>query len=323
MAARLAGRPELDLTVIDNDPRIAQAVRTGGLTLKQGNRSWTRPVRLVQNAEGEPAFDAVILATRSNSLAGAAENLRAHLRQEASVITVQNGLVALDLADVVGADHLVPGCVLWGASMESPGVYRITNTGTFIIGRLNGASSARAVDTAQTVLSRIFPVRVSQNIRGVLWSKLAITATFTALGAITGLRFGKLAANREIRNIILKIGRELFLVARAEGITFEPLGTGLDIERFLSEDGYSAFLKHLLIRVIGHRNRHDESSMLASIRGGRKTEIEFINGRLVQAADRRGVPVPYNRLAVNLVEEMERGRRRPAPENLAAFRGLK
>ncbi|MEE9305893.1 MAG: ketopantoate reductase C-terminal domain-containing protein, partial [Spirochaetia bacterium] len=229
---------------------------------------------------------------------------------------------ALDLAEVIGDRFLVPGCVLWGASMDAPGVYRITGSGPFIIGGLDEQANTPAVGRGETLLSRIFPVTVSPNIRGVLWSKLAVTSTFTAMGAITGLPFGKLAASREIRDIMLTIGREVFEVSRAEGITLESLGGGVDFERFLSDQGYSRFLKHQFMRIIGYKSRDTESSMLDSIRRGRKTEVEFINGRLVQAADRSGVPVPCNRLVVDLIRELESGKRSPKPDNLGAFRGL-
>jgi 2-dehydropantoate 2-reductase len=321
MAAGIAGRPDTNLTVIDRDPSIAEAIMTNGLTLRRGKRTRTWGVRLVEKA-GNESFDALILATKAGSLVEAARSLNQNLAPEACVITVQNGLVALDLVGVVAAGRLVPGCVLWGASMEAPGEYRITNSGSFIIGSLDAAPPATAVSKAQALLSPIFPVTISPNIRGVLWSKLAITMTFTTLGAITGLSFGQLAARAEIRKVMLRIGRELFAVGRAEGITFEPLGAGLNIERFLSVAGYSRFLKHLLIRIIGYKNRHDESSMLDSMRRGFKTEIDFINGTVVQSAERSGIPVPYNRLAVDLVEQMEQGSLRPALENLAAFRSL-
>jgi 2-dehydropantoate 2-reductase len=321
MAARLAGRPDIDLTVIDSNPHIAAAINTRGLTLRQGKRTWTYGVRLVEKV-GSESFAALILATKANSLVGVAKSLKANLAPGACVITVQNGLVALDLLDVVGADRLVPGCVLWGASMEAPGEYRITNSGSFIIGSLASSQPQTAVSKAQALLSRIFPLSISPNIRGVLWSKMAITTTLTTLGAITGLPFGELTASRELRETILRIGGELFEVGRAEGITFEPLSAGLNIGKLISDRGYPLFLRHLLIRIIGYKSRHDASSMLASLRQKSKTEIDFINGRVVQSADRSGISVPYNRLAVDLVEQMERGSRRPALENLAAFRKL-
>jgi 2-dehydropantoate 2-reductase len=321
MAARLAGQPDIDLTVIDSDPSITGSIRRDGLILRQGKKKSTHSIRLVDEA-GAASWDVMILATKAIGLAETVEKLKEHTAPGACMVTVQNGLVALDLAEMLGNDRLVPGCVLWGASMEAPGVYRITNSGSFILGGLGGRDSEAAVAGAADVLRRIFPLRVSPNIRGVLWSKLAIAASFTPLGAITGLAFGKLAASRAVRRIILAIGRELFEVGRAEGVTFEPLGGGLDIQRFLSDRGYSPLLKHTLIRIIGHRHRRDESSMLDSIRRGRKTELQFINERLVLGAERNEVPAPYNRLVVKLIREMERGERRPGLDNLAAFGAL-
>ncbi|MBN2552981.1 MAG: hypothetical protein JXB06_09435, partial [Spirochaetales bacterium] len=218
------------------------------------------------------------------------------------------------------ADRLVPGCVLWGASMDGPGVYRITNSGPFIIGAPAEATNDSSVSRAKDILSRIFPVRVSWNIRGILWSKLAITTTFTTLGAIAGLPFGRLAADGEIRRIMLRIGAELVEVARSEGVVFEALNPALHTERLLSDRGYPRFVKHLLLRILGYRIRDDESSMLDSIRRGQKTEIDFINGRLVRSADQRGIEVPCNRLAVELIRRMEAGELEPGRENLAWFR---
>jgi 2-dehydropantoate 2-reductase len=321
MAARLAVQQDHKVTVIERDPRISEVVNTKGLTLREGKKTRVCSVRLVEEA-ADDSFDALILATKSNGLVEAVEKLNSNLAEEGLVITTQNGLVALDLAEVIGDRFLVPGCVLWGASMDAPGVYRITASGPFIIGGLDEQANTPAVGRGETLLSRIFPVMVSPNIRGVLWSKLAVTSTFTAMGAITGLPFGKLAASREIRDIMLTIGRELFEVSRAEGITLESLGGGMNIERFLSDQGYSRFLKHQFMRIIGSRHRDTESSMLDSIRRGRKTEVEFINGRLVEAADRSGVPVPCNRLVVDLIRELESGKRSPKPDNLGAFRGL-
>jgi 2-dehydropantoate 2-reductase len=319
MAARLVEQRDLAVTVIDRDPEISEAVNTKGLTLREGKKLRVFSVRLVEKADGGP-FDALILATKSNGLVQAVKKLKSHLTPSACVITIQNGLVALDLAEVIGHRFLIPSCVLWGASMDAPGDYRITGSGRFIIGGLDEQADTPAVVRAETLLARIFPVAVSSNIRGALWSKLAITSTFTAMGAITGLPFGKLAASRKIREIMLAIGREVFEVSRAEGITLESLGGGMNIASFLSDQGYSPFLKHLFMRIIGGRHRDTESSMLDSIRRGRKTEVEFINGRLVQAADRSGVPANCNRLVVDLIRELESGKRQPTPDNLEAFR---
>lgn len=322
MAARLAARPGISLTVINRNPGIAEAVKARGLVLADDRRRRSLPVEIVAHPDrtaGGTPFDALILATKSNGLVDEAQKLIPYLSQDCFVVTTQNGLIALELADALGRERLIPGCVFWGASMQEPGEYRITATGPFIIGSLQAESGQSRLRKAARLLAHIFPVTISANIEGVLWSKLAITSTFTTMGLLTGLRFGSLAASSRIRRLMLAIGGELLAAARAEGVTLEPLGGGLDIERLLSEHGYPAVLKHLLIRVIGFKHRRTESGMLDSLKRGRKTEIDFINGKLVALAEKAAVPVPYNRLAVKLAGEMEEGKRDPRPDNLDAF----
>jgi 2-dehydropantoate 2-reductase len=181
-----------------------------------------------------------------------------------------------------------------------------------------GAADA-ALGRAAAVLGQVFPVRLSANMIGVLWSKLAITASLTTVGAITGLRFGELVRRRRIRKVLLGLGAEVLAVARCRAITFEPLGGGLNLERFLSPAGYPVPVKHLLMRMVGARHRNTESSMLDSLRRGRRTEIAFINGRVVELGEASGIPCPLNRTAVELVREMEAGRAAPSVDHLGRF----
>jgi hypothetical protein len=98
------------------------------------------------------------------------------------------------------------------------------------------------------------------------------------------------------------------------------LGGGLDVRRFLlppAEGGYSPAGKHLLLRLLGWKHRRTESSMLDSLRRGRPTEIDFLNGLIVHLAEQLNQPAPWNRAVCELVGEMERGQREPGPSNLA------
>jgi len=343
MAARLADSPGVELEVYNSNPQIAQAVQERGLVLRDRGRRTTRRVRLLtgpwDRARTEPPLDLAILAAKSVGLVEAARRILPALREDGVFVTTQNGLVALDLAVALGPQRVVAGAVLWGASMDAPGVYRTTAHGPFVIGRLPpeaGPESAAAglpgpqsagtdpgLERAAAVLSRVFAVRISDNMPGVLWSKLAITASLTTLGAITALRFGELVGRRDIRRVLLGLGTEVLAVARALGVSLEPLSGGLDVERLLSPSGSpGAFplpVRHLLIRVVGWKHRSTESSMLDSLRRGRKTEIESINLRVVELAEKFGVACPLNRTAVGLVRELEAGTARPGVEHLERF----
>jgi 2-dehydropantoate 2-reductase len=313
------------ITAINRNPQIRAAWEEGGLRIVgPGHELCARPAMVSSPGEAEAPFDLVVLATKSGGLEAAARELLPFLADGGFLLTTQNGLIGWDLAEdaVPGAGGrpalpLVPGAVLWGASMDSPGRCRITARGPFIIGEASGERRTPRLARAAAVLRAAFPVAVSPNIRGVLWSKLAITATFTALGAVTGLRFGELVRRREVCELLLRVGAEVGLVARAEGIRLESLGAGLDAGRLLSPSGYPHWLKLFLMRAVGRRHGRTESSMLASLRRGRPTEVGFINARVVDRAAAHGIEAPLNRTVARLIGEMEEGRRSPGLENLA------
>jgi 2-dehydropantoate 2-reductase len=364
MAARLADSDGVEVEVYNTNPEIARAVQERGLVLLDKGRRTARPVRLLegpgQRDPATPRLDVLILATKGVGLQKTAREMLPVLAKEGLVVTTQNGLAAMDLAEALGSHRVVAGAVLWGASMDAPGVCRITAHGPFLIGRVqtgedpsgsgepggrnggdgragadgrnggDGREGGRAPEGAApgtdsglertaAVLGRIFPVRVSGNMPGVLWSKLAITASLTTLGAITGLRFGELVRSRQLRRVLLGLGGEVLTAARAAGVTLEPLAGGLDVERLLAPGGYPNALRHLLMRIVGWKHRSTESSMLDSLRRGRKTEIELINGRVVGQCDAAGLPCPLNRAAIELVRELEAGTVHPDVELLKRF----
>jgi len=320
IAVRLAGCKDLRLEVLNRNPRIAEAASGQGLRLRAGGRWHTAHVPLAA-APLHPPYDAVILAQKTNGLEQTCRELLPALAPRGFFLTTQNGLIALELARSLGGERVVPGCVLWGASMTAPGVYRLTATGPFLLqaGETPPRSEARAL------LSQVFPVKLCPDIAAALWAKLAISASFTSLGALSGLRFGRLAAAPDSRRLILALGEEVLRAARSQGVEPGTLGGGLNVGRFLQpaeEGGYTAARKHLLLRLMGWKHRRTESSMLDSLRRGRPTEIDFLNGLVVRTAEQAGLPAPWNRAVCRLVGEMERGQREPGESNLAELAAL-
>ncbi len=317
IAVRLAGRRGLQLEVLNRNPRIAEAASRRGLRLRAGGRWLTARVPLLSSPSGRP-YDAVILAQKANGLEQTCRELLPALAPHGFFVTTQNGLSGLELQRSFGPQRVVPGCVLWGASMTEPGVYALTARGPFLLGAQ--ARTDRPTAEARALLSQVFPVRLCPDIAAALWSKLAISASFTSLGAISGLRFGRLASAPEGRRLILAIGEEVLVAARAQGVKLGSLGGGLNMRRFLqpaAEGGYPPARKQLLLRLLGWKHRRTESSMLDSLRRGRPTEIDFLNGLVVRLAEQAGRPAPWNRAVCQLVGEMERGRREPGESNLA------
>lgn len=239
-------------------------------------------------------------------------------------ITIQNGLVGLDLAhaDGIGMERVIQSAVLWGASThQEPLCYEITAPGTFVIGSLS-QKPLKNLETVQSVLESVFPVFISSNVEGVLWAKLHITCALTSLGAITGMIFGKMIRHRKIRNLTIGIGREVMAVSKMRGVKLEPLGKKLNVEFLLDERGAPMWRKHLIIRLIGFHHRITESSMLADIKAGKKTEIELLNGLIQRYAQEGGIDAPLNAKVVELVSQLEAGSLQPSSDNIKYFKGI-
>jgi hypothetical protein len=199
--------------------------------------------------------------------------------------------------------------------MPAPGRYDLTARGPLIVGSLDGGQHPRALKFRDTV-EKAFPVKISRHMRSALWSKLTVTASLTSLGAISGMNFGDMLKNRKIRELTLTTGREVVSAARASGIEFTASDDALNVNLLTGERFPPGWIKHLIIRSIGYKHRRTDSAMLASLELGRPTEIDFINGAIVRAAESAGIDTPVNRTIVRIVRELESGSLLPGKESM-------
>jgi 2-dehydropantoate 2-reductase len=104
----------------------------------------------------------------------------------------------------------------------------------------------------------------------------------------------------------------LALGVRLERIAVDPmlLYVPLD-ERFLTR-----FYKDLLVRIVGRKYGKLKSSSLQSLERGRRTEIDFLNGYVVEQARRAGVHARLNESLTRMIREIEQGQRRLSPANM-------
>lgn len=302
--------------VFIRNEHTAEKVRGTGLTIEDDGKTVVARPPVVSGPEAlsEP-LDLIILATKTTTLSQAAEAYLPALSSSGSFLTTQNGLVALDLADRYGGERVVAGTVMWGASMSEPGRCTITAHGPFVIGGIGGKPNTHVVICRQ-VLEPVFPVKISPDIRDVLWAKLTITASLTSLGAITGLRFGEMLKRRTIRRLILEVAEEVVRVGRATGVGFRHSDGVLDVNLLVGSGFPPRWLRDLLIRAIGLKHRRTESSMLASIQAGEPTEIDAVNGVVVKLGKKHGIETPVNAAIVAAIGELENSSHKPGPKSL-------
>ncbi|NPA37827.1 MAG: 2-dehydropantoate 2-reductase [Chlorobi bacterium] len=317
ITAAFLARAGYNVVLTTKYPDLAKKVTKQGMHISgvKGNFIQKIPaVASIQELQGK--FKKVFIATKANDMARAAEDVMPFLDDDASVISLQNGICEDELGRIVGRNKVV-GCVVgWGATMHKPGFLEMTSTGEFVIGNPDGQMTPE-LDSIADMLNEIVPVVKTGNIYGHLYSKLIINSCITTVGAISGLTLGKLLSKRKVRNIFIGIMREGMAVAEAMNINVEPYAGKLDYYGFLKNPGFRGRLyRHSFISLLGIKYRRLKSSSLQSLERGRPTEINFLNGYISSKGKELGIPTPINDSLISMVKQIEEKKRVIQPENL-------
>ena len=299
--AALLARQGHELEVTARGEHLA-AIRAGGLVLAGGWGSSTADVAAVEALTMRPEL--AILATKAQDAAAALTGSAAVL-EGVPVLVVQNGLGGLRVAHETLPDSpLLGGLALFAASYLSPGHVDVTGPNPLILGAGPGCDEATLASIA-AVLRDALPIEVTPDIDGAQWTKLLINHV-NALPAMTGLSVQEVVADRRLLRVMTASMRETVRIARRLGVRFGRVqGVSGGILNLIGAAPLwlgAAFPK-LLARRMGEVP--NPGSTLQSIRRGRLTEIDFLNGAVVAAASAAGLDAPVNTRIVELVHQVE------------------
>ena len=198
----------------------------------------------------------------------------------------------------------------WSATQDAPGRFRLTGRGGFELGALALPPPA-ALARAAALLSRAFPTRITRNLAGRRWGKLALNCAISTLGAVSGLSFGALAQREDARTLCLRCIAEVVAVARKKGVRLAPVA-GLRAG-WLADPGRAPSpllrpLRHALFRLAARQRPDQRSGMLERLLSGRTSgQIDDLNGAVVAQAALLGLATRLNQALVELVHAIERG----------------
>ena len=224
-------------------------------------------------------------------------------------VSLCNGLVQERIAGLVGQGDLVWGTVEWGSTNLGPGRLAQTTSAPFVIGEPDGGMGDRTRLLAD-VLGTVEDVRVTENIRGQVWSKLLVNSSFSGLGAVSGLLYREVVDDPNGREAALALWREGYDVGMAQELKLEAV-LGVEAEDLVlggPEDRQK--VERALETAMGYAGA-TKASMLQDLERGLKTEVDVINGAVVGRGRELGIETPVNARVVELMHAMERGERRP------------
>jgi 2-dehydropantoate 2-reductase len=197
-----------DVLFCDVDPDHVEAMNRDGLSVEGPIDSFIVPVRAVLPSALPDRLTRVIVAVKSHHTASAAELLRTRLTDDGYVLSLQNGLTADAITEVVGADRLVVGFVNFGADYLAPGRIVQGNVAAFRIGEPSAPVSARVRE-----LTDVLPwAEPTDNIAGYLWAKEAYGALLFVT-AVSDLPIADVLADVRWRPLLLAVAREVLAQA--------------------------------------------------------------------------------------------------------------
>jgi 2-dehydropantoate 2-reductase len=311
-----AGRRSI---LVDRDLDHVAAMKRSGLAIEGPVDEFSVPVTAAAPDEVRGTYKTVFLAVKAQHTGEAALALRPHVAPEGHVVSWQNGLNELTLIEILGPERVIGAFINYGADYLAPGRILFGGRAAVVVGELDGRDTERL--RRLHALLRIFePDAVStDNIWGYLWGKLGYGALLFAT-ALTNESIADALASSRHRRTLAGLAAEIVGLAVKRGV--RPLGfNGYDPEAF-KPGGDPAAVERSFAAMVDHNRKsaktHSGIWRDLAVRK-RKTEIDAQIAVMLPLAEEVGHPMPVTRRLVELIHDVEDGRRPQAWETLDAL----
>lgn len=277
----LLARAGHEVTLIGRASHVAAVLRDGLRLQTLAFDEWV-PMRASVDPAAVADADWVLCCVKSNDTEAAAAAISPYLRDQALVLSLQNGLENAErLQALLPRQRVQPVLVYAAVELAGPGHLRHHGRGELVIGA-GPDSEAIATSFADAGV----PVQVLADLRAAQWSKLVVNCAYNALSAISRLPYGRMIQGPGIEATMREAVAECLAVAHAEGI---PLPADLWPQ----------------VRALADAMPTQQSSTAQDLARGRRSEIDQLNGYVVRRGAALGVPTPVNRALHGLVKLLE------------------
>ncbi len=301
---------------VDREEDHVRAMNERGLRVTGPLADFTVEAQAALPRDLHGHFPTIFLCVKAHHTREALDQLAPHLADQGAVVSIQNGLCEMEIAEVVGAGRTVGAFVNFGADYLEPGVIHWGGRGAVVVGELDGRTTRRV--RAIHDLLRVFEPEavLTANVFGYLWAKLAYAALLFAT-ALTDAPIADVLDERECRPVLLALAREVVAVAEARGVSLEGFD-GFDPEAFrptAPEDWAEASLDDLV--AFNRRSAKTHSGIWRDLAvRKRRTEVDAQLGPVVELGRKAGVPTPLTERLILQIHQIEQGTRERSWSNL-------
>jgi len=284
----LARNPDADVHLLDNHRERAERISGQGLFVEGvSGEHHVRPAVSLDARDIGPV-DLAVLCVKGPDTWAACRDAQALLGPRTPLLTLQNGMGNLEeIERALGPGRAMGGTTSMGATVLDLNRIRHAGWGETVIGEPGGSRSDRAEAVLALFRGAGLEISFTDNLQGLLWSKLIINVGINALTALTRLHNGELIRHEGTRAVMKQAVEEAVRVA-------ERMGIRLLYDRPVDK-----------VASVCEATAGNVASMLQDFLKEKRTEIRQINGVVVRLGEEMGIPAPVNRVLLHLVTTLE------------------
>jgi 2-dehydropantoate 2-reductase len=234
--------------------------------------------------------DLVLLCVKSLDTEQTLSEIKSILPNTAVLLSLQNGVANIEIASKTISNRIYAAVVYVAAGMIGQRTMKHHGRGELLIGGLgnNTADDQENLEGIRHLFEAAnVPCLITSQIKRDMWLKFLVNCSFNAISGIGQIPYGEMVKSPEIVQLIEEITKEFLAVAALEDVKISMS------EALTANDSIATTM---VTQV---------SSTAQDLSRGKKTEIDFLNGYIVELGRRHGIATPYNESVHALVKMLE------------------
>ena len=284
----MLARSGKNVLLIARDNHV-NAIKKNGLFMECQSFQEHVAVDASTTIEGVADADLILVCVKSPDTKSAMQEIKDLINPDALILSLQNGVDNTERISQVVSNEVLPAVVYVATSMSGDGHVKHFGRGELIIGNTGQTEliSSELQEICDLFLDANIPCTVSGGIQRELWLKFLVNCSYNGISAIGQISYGEMVQQEKIKNLIDDLTAEFLLVAQHESI---------DI---------SAVDAKMINEQIAKTMAGQKSSTAQDLMRQKPTEIDYLNGLIVQKAIQYGLDVPNQKAIYALVKMLE------------------
>ena len=253
-------------------------INNEGLELK-GCLNENFKLKAEENIKEIEENDLIILSTKATANEELLDDIKDKISESNILLVLQNGLGNEDQIKKIVNCHVIRGIITSGTTFLEPGTVECSNLGDLFIEK-----SEQSKKLADIFNNTGIKTQIAEDMKERIWKKVIVNCVMNTMTAILKVKNGELA---KIPDVAKSIIDECVEVADKE-----------DLE--LDNNQMFEFVMKTM-----DASAENKSSMFQDILKGRKTEIDFLNGKVVELGKKHNIKTPVSEMLVSLIKFVE------------------